>query len=184
MHLDYLAPYFINLSAVLLLVRGLYYRHEKRTDLFLTFFGFNTIIFFVATVLNQVEMSTGAAFGMFAVFSILRYRTEGLSAKDMTYLFLSIALGLLGATTGDMGKQAMMAAVILAMVFVLDSGWVIKKEKSMEVLYDNIALAHVGQRAALVEDLKQRTGLNVIRCEVSDLDYLKDACKVTLYYVD
>jgi signal transduction histidine kinase len=54
----------------------------------------------------------------------------------------------------------------------------------MEVLYDNIALAHVGQRAALVEDLRQRTGLNVIRCEVSELDYLKDACKVTLYYVD
>jgi hypothetical protein len=77
-----------------------------------------------------------------------------------------------------------MAAFILGLVFVLEIGWVIKKEKSMEVLYDNIALAHIGQRAALVEDLKQRTGLNVIRCEVSELDYLKDACKVTVYYVD
>ena len=184
MHLDYLAPYLVNLIAVLILIRGLYYRSYQRTDLFLTFFGFNTIIFFVAIVLNQVNLSTGAAFGMFAVFSILRYRTEGLSAKDMTYLFLSIAMGLLGATTGDIAKQSVMAAFILGLVFVLEIGWVIKKEKSMEVLYDNIALAHVGQRAALVEDLKQRTGLNVIRCEVSELDYLKDACKVTLYYVD
>ena len=71
MHLDYLAPYLVNLIAVLILIRGLYYRSYQRTDLFLTFFGFNTIIFFVAIVLNQVNLSTGAAFGMFAVFSIL-----------------------------------------------------------------------------------------------------------------
>jgi hypothetical protein len=121
---------------------------------------------------------------MFAVFSILRYRTEGLSAKDMTFLFLSIALGLLGATTQNLQLQATMAALILALVFVMESGWIFAKERSMEILYDNIALAHVGQRAALIDDLRARTGLNVVRCEVSELDYLKDACKVTVFYVD
>jgi len=115
--LEILTPYLINLIAVTLLVRGLYYRTYKRSDLFLTFFGFNTIIFFVAIVLNQVDLSTGAAFGLFAVFSILRYRTEGLSAKDMTYLFLSIALGLLGATTQNINLKLLLNAVILTLVF-------------------------------------------------------------------
>ncbi|MEY3780978.1 MAG: DUF4956 domain-containing protein [Bacteroidetes bacterium] len=182
--LDILIPYLINFTAVFILIRGLYYRSYKRTDLFLTFFGFNTIIFFVAIVLNQVNLSTGAAFGMFAVFSILRYRTEGLSAKDMTFLFLSIALGLLGATTQNLELQATMAALILVLVFVLESGWIFAKERSMEVLYDNIALAHTDKRSALIEDLRLRTGLKVVRCEVTDLDYLKDACKVTVFYVD
>jgi len=182
--LDILLPYFINLIAVTLLVRGLYYRTYKRSDLFLTFLGFNTIIFFVAIVLNQVDLSTGAAFGLFAVFSILRYRTEGLSAKDMTYLFLSIALGLLGATTQSLDLQLLLNAVILSLVFVLESGWIFPREKSMEVQYDNIALAHRDQYSALLDDLRSRTGLNVVRCDVSELDYLKDACKVTIFYVD
>lgn len=182
--LDILLPYLINLVAVTLLVRGLYYRTYKRSDLFLTFFGFNTIIFFVAIVLNQVDLSTGAAFGLFAVFSILRYRTEGLSAKDMTYLFLSIALGVLGATTQNLDLQLLLNAVILALVFILESGWVFPREKSMEVQYDNIALAHRDQYSALLDDLRARTGLNVVRCDVSELDYLKDACKVTIFYVD
>jgi hypothetical protein len=182
--LDILTPYLINLVAITLLVRGFYYRTYKRSDLFLTFFGFNTIIFFVAIVLNQVDLSTGAAFGLFAVFSILRYRTEGLSAKDMTYLFLSIALGLLGATTQNIELQGTLSGIILLMVFVLESGWIFRIEKSMSVQYDNIALSHKDQNEALMEDLRSRTGLNVVRCEVSELDYLKDTCKVTVYYVD
>jgi hypothetical protein len=77
-----------------------------------------------------------------------------------------------------------MAALILVLVFVLESGWIFAKERSMEVLYDNIALAHTDKRSALIEDLRLRTGLKVVRCEVTDLDYLKDACKVTVFYVD
>lgn len=72
----------------------------------------------------------------------------------------------------------------MALVFVLESGWVFPREKSMEVQYDNIALAHRDQYAALLDDLRARTGLNVVRCDVSELDYLKDACKVTIFYVD
>ena len=90
---ELLSRYVLNLMLAVFLIRGLYYTNYKRIDLFLTFFSFNNIIFFVSYMLNKVELSTGAAFGLFAVFSILRYRTEGISAKDMTYLFLNIAIG-------------------------------------------------------------------------------------------
>ena len=76
--------YLINLITVIILFRFIYYKNYHKSELFLTFFGFNTIIFFVSYLFNKVDISTGAGFGLFAVFSILRYRTEGLCTKDMT----------------------------------------------------------------------------------------------------
>lgn len=177
-------PFLINLLLVSMLIRGIYFKIYKKSELFLTYFGFNTIIFFVAYVLNKVEMSTGAAFGLFAVFSILRYRTEGISAKDMTYLFLSIALGLLGATVGDSAQQIGIGIAILSLVYTLESGLIFAKEHSKEIIYDNIALTHTAQNDALINDLKERTGLNIVRCDIQEMDYLKDACKIIIYYVD
>src|SRR5215213_9712988 len=89
----------LDLACVFILMRGIYYRTYHRTDLFLTFFSLNLVIFLIAFVLNSAEMSMGAAFGLFAVFSMLRYRTEGISATDMTYLFLGNALGLMLAVS-------------------------------------------------------------------------------------
>src|SRR5690606_17998395 len=95
----------IDLVAVAILVRGIYYRSYGRSDFFLPFFALNLIIFLVSFVLNRVEISLGAAFGLFAVFSMLRYRTEGISTTDMTYLFTGIALGLLIAISdGPVGQ--------------------------------------------------------------------------------
>src|SRR5262245_38077527 len=87
----------IDLLCMLVLIRGIYYRTYRRADLFLTFFSFNLVIFLIAFVLNSATLSLGAAFGLFAVFSMLRYRTEGISTTDMTYLFLGIALALIMA---------------------------------------------------------------------------------------
>jgi len=177
--------YLINLVAMVLLTRFIYYRRYRRSDLFLTFFSFNSIIFFVTYMLNKVEMSTGAAFGLFAVFSILRYRTEGISAKDMTYLFLSIAIGLLTAVSKvNWEEQAIICALILVLTFLLESNILMKKESSKTVLYDNIGLAGNDNNAALLEDLRKRTGLNIHRYEILEIDFLKDACRITIYYFE
>jgi hypothetical protein len=95
----FIAKLIIDLVALTVLVRYVYLKHHHRTDLMLTFYSFNVIVFFISYLLNRVELSTGAAFGLFAIFSMLRYRTEGISAKDMTYLFLCIALGLVMAVS-------------------------------------------------------------------------------------
>ena len=177
--------YLINLVAMILLTRFIYYRSYRRSDLFLTFFSFNSIIFFVTYMLNKVEMSTGAAFGLFAVFSILRYRTEGISAKDMTYLFLSIAIGLLTAVSKvSWLEQLVICAVILMLTFLLESNLLMKKESSKIILYDNIGLANHDRHAELMEDLKKRTGLNIHRYEINEIDLLKDACRITIYYFE
>lgn len=177
--------YLINLVAMILLTRFIYYRSYRRSDLFLTFFSFNSIIFFVTYLLNKVEMSTGAAFGLFAVFSILRYRTEGISAKDMTYLFLSIALGLLTAVSKvSWMEQSVICCVILLLTFLLESNLLMKKESSKTVLYDNINLAGANAQQELLDDLRKRTGLNIHRYEILEIDFLKDACRITIYYFE
>lgn len=173
----------LNLVAVLVLIRFIYFPNYKKTDLFLTFFVFNLIIFLITYLLNKVEMSMGAAFGLFAVFSMLRYRTEGISAKDMTYLFLVIAMGLIAAiSNGSWLDLALFAFVILAVTHLLESGWLIKKEYSKQVSYENIRLVAPEYQKELLADLKTRTGLNVHRIEIHEFDFLRDTARMTIYY--
>ncbi len=180
-----LLRYFIDLVAMFVLTRLIYFSHYRRTDLFLSFFAFNSIIFFVTHMLNEVEMSTGAAFGLFAVFSMLRYRTEGISAKDMTYLFLSIALGLLTSVSGgSIWQIILICVIILSITFLMEGSWLMKREYSKVIHYDNIALLHEDKKPALIEDLKLRTGLDIKRVTIDEIDYLKDAGTVTVIYVD
>jgi hypothetical protein len=173
----------IDLACVFLLIRGIYYRAYRRADLFLTFFSFNLVIFLIAYVLNSVEMTIGAAFGLFAVFSMLRYRTEGLSPTDMTYLFLGIALGLIMAISGGGWLQlAALGAVVLCFTWVLESGLLTRREVRQSIHYDRADLVHTGARAALLADLCTRTGLDIHRVDVEELDLLRDAARLVVYY--
>ena len=173
----------IDVVCVVALVRGVYYRHYRRADLFLTLFSFNVVIFLITFLLNEVEMTLGAAFGLFAVFSMLRYRTEGISAKDMTYLFLVIALGLLLAVgQGGLAQLALIGAAIVGCTALLEGNLVTKREHAQQVLYDNIALVNARSREALIGDLRSRTGLDVHRVDVQEIDLLRDAARLTIYY--
>ncbi len=173
----------IDLLSLTALVRFIYYPNYRRADLFLTFFVFNLVIFMITYLLNKVEMSMGAAFGLFAVFSILRYRTEGISAKDMTYLFLSIAIGLISAISkGGWDDLAVFMIIILLTTFLLESGWLIRKEFSKNVNYENINLISPDKNSELLADLRTRTGLNIHRVEISEIDFLKDCAVMTIYY--
>lgn len=173
----------VDLLAVGLLVRLVYYRIYRKSDLFLTFFTFNLIIFLITYLLNQVQMSIGAAFGLFAVFSMLRYRTEGLSAKDMTYLFVVIAMGLISAVShGGWEQVALINGLILLTVQLLEGNWLFRREYSKIVIYDKIELIVPPKRSDLLADLRSRTGLAIHRLDIQDIDFLKDTAQITIYY--
>jgi hypothetical protein len=130
-------------------------------------------------------MSLGAAFGLFAVFSILRFRTEGISTKDMTYLFLVIALGLINAISkGSWDDLLVMNLILLIGIFLLESSFIIKKEVSRLVTYDKIDLISPSKRKEMIEDLSNRTGLPIHRVEVQEYDFIKDATHVFIYYYE
>ena len=134
----------------------------------------------------------GAAFGLFAVFSMLRYRTEDISIKDMTYLFLTIAIGLVTAVTkikdtDDSLEYIFLGGlnlVILALTYLLESNILMKKETSKTVLYENIELIKAGRNEELLRDLKERTGMNIHRYSIQKIDFLKDAASIKIYYYE
>lgn len=183
MYSDFLVRLGIDLVCTVVLVRLIYYRMHRRADLFLTFFSFNLIIFLIAFLLNRVEISLGAAFGLFAVFGMLRYRTEGISTPDMTYLFMVIALGLLMAVSRDGWLYLVLIGVtVLGMTQILEGGVLAPREGRLQMTYDNARAVHTASRAELIRDLRERTGLAVHRVEVREIDFRRDTARLTLYF--
>lgn len=182
----------IDLVSVFLLVRVIYYPIYKHRELFFTYFIFNLVIFLISFLLNKVDLSMGAAFGLFAVFSMLRYKTEEIAIKDMTYLFLVIAIGLISAVTKIKGADDTIEymfliavnVVILLITWLLESNLLMKKEMVKTILYENIELIRSGKQDELLADLKLRTGFNIHRYSVHKIDFLKDAAQIKVYYYE
>ena len=172
-----------DLVTVFAIVRGIYCRHQHRSELQFTLFSMNLVIFLLSYLLNSVEMTMGAAFGLFAVFSMLRYRTENISARDMTYVFIVIALGLLTAVSGGGWLQlALICGVVCGGLSLLESGRILEREHVQQVHYDRIDLIAPGKREELLTDLRQRTGLDITRVEVGHIDLLKDSAQLSVYH--
>ena len=182
----------IDLFSVFVLVRFVYFPIYKHRELFFTFFIFNLIIFLICFLLNKVELSMGAAFGLFAVFSMLRYRTEDISIKDMTYLFLVIAMGLIAAVTkikdtNDLYEYIFLAivnAIIILITYLLESNLLMKKEFVKIINYENINLVQSNREAELIADISARTGINVHRISIQKIDFLRDAAQIKIYYYE
>lgn len=182
----------IDISSVVILIRFIYYPIYKHRDLFFTFFIFNLIIFLISFLLNKVELSMGAAFGLFAVFSMLRYRTEDISIKDMTYLFLVIALGLVSAVikvknADDIFENMFLIfinGIVLLITYLLESSILMKKETMKQLTYENIELIKPERREDLINDLKTRTGINIHRLSIHKIDFLKDSAVIKIYYYE
>jgi len=127
----------------------------------------------------------GAAFGLFAVFSMLRYRTEDISIKDMTYMFLVIAMGLINAVSkGNWDELSLLMAIIILITYLLESNVLIKKEVSKIVMYENIELIKPENRAQLVADLENRMGVKINQVTIGKIDFLRDAAQVHVFYYE
>ena len=182
--LEFLFRLLCDILTVTILIRGIYIPKYRRTNVIFTFFSMNIVIFLIGFLLNKVEMTMGAAFGLFAVFSMLRFRTENISARDMTYVFIVIAVGLLvSVSRGGWQELLLISGVIILSTWLLENGLHSGQEEVREILYERIELIHAGRRQELIEDLRNRTGLDIRRVEVGEIDLLKDAARVTVYYL-
>ncbi|NVO03804.1 MAG: DUF4956 domain-containing protein [Bacteroidetes bacterium] len=172
----------INLATILIIIMLIYYPNYKKQEMFFTYFLFNIAIFLLTFLLNKIKISMGAAFGLFAVFSMLRYRTEGISMKDMTYLFIVIAVGLMSAVQLDYIDLGIINATIIIATFVFDGNILIKREYSKLIQYENIEMVKEENHPKLIEDLKERTGLNIHRISIVKIDFLRDMTVMDVYY--
>jgi hypothetical protein len=176
-----------NILVALLIVRFIYYPSTHNKAFVFTFMVFNTIIFFVVSFLASVVVGLGVGFGLFSIFSILRYRTDPIPIREMTYLFIISALPVINSTWsgGTLWPQLIAANLaIVVLMFVLEKGWGFHYESSKQIVYEKIELIQPERRAELQNDLEQRTGLKIKRIVVGKLDFLHDVANLKIYYDD
>lgn len=174
----------IDMASVALILLLIYYPNYRKMEFIFTYIMFNLVIFLLTFVLNEVKISMGAAFGLFAVFSMLRYRTEGISMKDMTYLFIFIGMGLIGAIQLEYYELGIIYGIIIVVTYVMDGNLIIRREFSKAVQYENIELIKPENREALMADLKKRTGLDIRRITINKVDFLRDTAVIRIYYYE
>ena len=180
-----LLAFLINLIAIMIIVRWLYYPKCKRGEFFFTYILIAISTFMLIYVLGDVKLKAGIALGLFAMFSIIRYRTEQIAIREMTYLFIIIALSAInGLTISELslGEVIVINALFILAIIICESKLLISHYSYKVIKYDNIGLITPDKRDELIADLEKRTGLKVIKVEVGAIDFLKDAAIVKMYY--
>lgn len=173
-----------NLFFVGLLV-ALYFRIYRNREFIFTYFVFNVITFSLCALLRKVPIELGFALGLFAVFGILRYRTEEIKLRDLNYQFVVIGIGIMNAVANkkiSFAELITVNAVIVGMCYLLELWPATRHDRVVPVLYDNLALLHPGKEPELYADLGQRLGVKVQRVHVHRIDTLRDAAEVTVFY--
>lgn len=183
MALDFLPRFIINTIFIIVLIRGCYYQHSRNRPYAVSFMLFGTGVFMVTHLLHSADISMGFAFGLFAVFSMLRYRTESITIKEMTYLFLVISITLLTAV-GPIGLLgiSIINSIICIFAYVLETYFLLPLTQEKIIKYENLDNIKPENRAELIDDLQQRTGLDIKYLNIESIDFSNDTAKICIRY--
>ena len=173
--------FLVNVLVITILVRGIYFYFKKDKEYAFTFFLFNVLVFFMCYLMLAIEISMGFAFGLFAIFGILRYRTDTIPIKEMTYLFTSIAIALINSVGEFSWVSVFMNIMILMFVFMMEKIWFTNREQSTSIRYEKIELLQ-GDKERVLEDLRNRTHLKVTHFEVRTYNFLNDSAMLKIYF--
>ena len=174
-----------NLSIAFIIIKLIYHRNHTNNDFVFTYFMFNSLIFFFAFLLGKITINIGFAFGMFAVFAILRYRTNPIPIKEMTYLFIVITIGVINALSNSEVSLAALLFTNIALVsltYFLETYWQKNLLARITIEYEKIENIKPENRDTLLADLKERTGLNIQSFEFRRMNFLRDTARIRIYY--
>lgn len=181
-----LLRFVFNTVVVWLMIHCLYYPKCRRRDYYFTFMLIGISIFFLIFLLGGVKLKIGFALGLFAIFGIIRYRTESMPVREMTYLFCIIAMSVINAlaTTISYAELVTTNAIFLLATWFFESHTLLKHVSTKLIQYDRIALITPDRRDELIADLEQRTGLKIQKVDIGAIDFLRDMAIVKIYYED
>ena len=177
----------INFVMVGIIARFFYYPKSKRRDYLFIFIIMAMSIFLLVSLMEGSKMKTGAALGLFAIFGIIRYRTEAVPIREMTYLFMLVSTSVVNAMVVKMHWENILS-LTLANLFFIFLAWMFESSKiisdscSKYIKYDNVNLVAPEKRKELIADLEKRTGLKILSIEVGTIDYLKDSVLIRIFY--
>jgi hypothetical protein len=180
--------FIFNLGVVMLLVRWLYYQSTRRKDYLFTYVLISSIVFLICSMLSNVKIEMGFALGLFAIFGILRYRTDQMPIREMTYLFLVIGISVINAVVTkkiSIAEQVFTNGAMVLITYGFERVWFLRHESAKLIVYEKIHLIKSDKRAELIADLQERTGIAKInRVEIGQIDFLRDTCKLMIYYYE
>ena len=175
----------INMVFITILIRFLYYEKTKRKDYLFTYYLIGTITFFLCFGLKKLDIDTGMGLGLFAIFGIIRYRTDAIEIKEMTYLFLIIGLSVVNALASNklsIAEMALINVLMVVLTYILEFLWLMKHETRKTIIYERIDLIVPEKEVEMKKDLEKRTGLSLNRFEIGKIDFLNDTAQVRVYY--
>ena len=174
----------LNYSVAFIIIRLIYKPTRKDSEYVFTYLIFSPLVFFICHLFKSVDLSIGFAFGLFAVFSILRYRTTTIPVKEMTYMFVIIAVAVINAlSTKKVSYLELFFTnfIIIAITAILERSWATKGLVAQTLFYENIENIHPSKADVLRQDLSDRLGQEIVRYEIQELDYLRDVAKIVVY---
>lgn len=185
--IELICRFAFNMLIIVWIVRYIYYPITKRKDYLFTYLLFSAVVFFLCHLLANVKLSMGFALGLFAVFGIIRYRTDPIEIKEMTYLFIVIGIALINALANKKVSYTELIFtnfMLLFLTYGLEKLWLLKHEVRKNIIYENIELIKPDRHKEMMEDLRQRTGLDIHRFEIRRVDFLRDVANVRVYFFE
>jgi hypothetical protein len=177
--------FIFNVGMATVLILLVYRRNSKNEEFTFTLFAFNIIIFALCTILNNVELSIGSGFGLFAVFTMMRYRSEQMHVKDMTYLLVVVGLGFVNSTFQDiigLIEIAFLNIGILIILFILEKGIFSRKLSTQKIKYENLEFLKLGNKLLLRQDLENRIGAQVVDVKIESVNYVDGCANLVVSY--
>ncbi len=174
-----------NLIATFFVVVMLYAQNSKRKEFYFSYFAISIAVFMLVFLLENVKLELGFALGLFAIFGIIRYRTDAIPIKEMTYLFVIIAVSVINALSKDYFGYVELTFVNILLVgalWVLERILMLRQEDSLQIIYENIENIHEDKEAELIADLEKRTGIKIRRYRIDKVDFLRDVARITIYF--
>ncbi len=175
----------VNFITAFLIVRFIYYSQKQSKKFVFTFLALNSTLFLIFNFMSSIELSFGVGFGLFAIFSVLRFRTDTIPSREMSYLFVLLALPMVNFALLD-SQQYVALAIIFTFVYmlllVLEKGWGFKYYETKSILYEKIELIKPENREALIQDLEERTGLIINDVSINKVNFLQDTAEIKISY--
>ena len=183
--LNLLIRFSFNLLVCWIIVHFFYYKKSTRRDYYVTFILFSTTMFLLIFLMENVKLQIGFTLGLFAIFGMIRYRTETVPIREMTYLFVIIGISVINglAMTVSYAELVLTNFLLIALTWVLESQRILKHTSTKLILYEKIDLVVPDKRPELLADLEKRTGLKIDKIEIGHIDFLRDVAFIKLYYI-
>ncbi len=163
----------------------LYSRISKRKEFYFSYFAISIAVFLLVVLLESVTLELGFALGLFAIFGIIRYRTDAIPPKEMTYLFVIIAVSVINALSEDHVGYfglALVNMLLIGTLGALEKILLMRQEDSLQVIYENIENVHKDKEDELLLDLENRTGIKIKRYQINKIDFLRDVARITIFF--